>query len=74
MFDKLNTKEKWKIFCDKLQESTEAHIPKKNVNQVEHIDQNGWTNKSWEWYGINPEHIKSVKAWKLIILWNLGTG
>ena len=29
MFDKLNTKEKWKIFCDKLEEWIEAHIPKK---------------------------------------------
>ena len=64
MFDKLNTKKNGKFSATSLKNQSKHTFPRKNVNQVDHTDQNGWTNKSWKWYRINPERIKSGEAWK----------
>ena len=61
-------KKNGKFSATSLKNQSKHTFPRRNVNQAELTDQNGWTNKSWERYGKNPEHIKSGEAWKLIHL------
>ena len=66
MFDKLNTKENQKIFCDKLEKSIEAHIPKKKCKPGG-TQRPKWMNQR-EILGMIRNKCRTYKKWRSLKL------